>query len=38
MIYEGDLSLEDVALVSLDIVNMYNNMSEELGTEATKEI
>ena len=34
---EGELSLEGVALVSLDIVNMYNNMSEELGTEATKE-
>ena len=34
---EGDLNLEGVALVSLDIVNMYNNMSEELGTEATKE-
>jgi hypothetical protein len=34
---EGELSLEGVALVSLDIVNMYNNMSEDLGTEATKE-
>ena len=34
---EGNLNLKGVALVSLDIVNMYNNMSEELGTEATKE-
>ena len=34
---EGELSLEGVALVSLDIVNMYNNMSENLGREATKE-
>ena len=33
----GELSLEGVAVVSLDIVSMYNNMSEDLGTEACKE-
>ena len=34
---DGELNLEGVALIILDIVSMYNNMSEELGTEATKE-
>ena len=33
----GELSLEGVALVSLDVDSMYNNMSEELGTSACKE-
>jgi hypothetical protein len=34
---QGDLNLEGVALVSLDVENMYNNMSAELGTGASKE-
>ena len=34
---EGKLSLEGVAVVSLDVENMYNNMSEDLATEACKE-
>ena len=34
---DGEVSLDGVAIVSLDIVNMYNNMSEELGTTACKE-
>ena len=34
---EDELSLDGVAIVSLDIVNMYTNMSEELGTTACKE-
>ena len=33
----GEVSLEGVAVVSLDVVSMYNNMSETLGTEACKE-
>ena len=33
----GNLSLDGVAIVSLDVENMYNNMSEELGTGATQE-
>ena len=33
----GELSLEGVALVSLDVDSMYNNISEELGTSACKE-
>ena len=31
------MSLEGVAVVSLDVESMYNNMSEELGTEACRE-
>ena len=33
----GELSLEGVALVSLDVESMYNNMSEQLAGGATKE-
>jgi hypothetical protein len=33
----GEVSLEGVGLVSLDVDSMYNNMSEELGTGACKE-
>ena len=33
----GEVSLEGVALVSLDVDSMYNNMSEDLGTEACRE-
>ena len=33
----GEVSLEGVALVSLDVDSMYNNMSEELGTQACRE-
>ena len=36
-IESGDLDMEGVALVSLDIEAMYNNMSEELGTAESKE-
>ena len=32
----GTLSLDDVALVSMDIVSMYPNMSEEVGVKACK--
>ena len=34
---DGKLSLEGVKVVSLDVENMYNNMSEDLATEACKE-
>ena len=34
---QGDINLEGVALVSLDVENMYNNMSAELGTGASEE-
>ena len=34
---DGKLSLEGVAIVSLDVENMYNNMSEDLATNACKE-
>ena len=34
---DGKLSLEGVAVVRLDVENMYNNMSEDLATEACKE-
>ena len=33
----GELSLDGVALVSLDVEAMYNNMTRELGTLATKQ-
>ena len=33
----GDLNLDGVALVSLDVESMYNNMTEKLGTCAIKE-
>ena len=33
----GEVSLEGVALVSLDVESMYNYMSENLGTEACRE-
>ena len=33
----GELDMEGVALVSLDVDSMYNNMSEVLGTSACKE-
>ena len=36
-IESGELSLEGVALVSLDVESMYNNMSEELAGGATRE-
>ena len=34
---DGKISLNGVAVVSLDVENMYNNMSEDLATEACKE-
>ena len=34
---EGEMSLEGVSLVSLDLESMYTNMTEELGTQACKE-
>jgi hypothetical protein len=33
----GEIDMEGVALVSLDVDSMYNNMSEDLGTSACKE-
>ena len=36
-IESGETTLDGVALVSLDIESMYNNMSEDLGTTAAKE-
>ena len=36
-IKNGEISLEGVALVSLDVEAMYNNMTEDLGTGACKE-
>ena len=36
-IEDGEMSLEGVALVSLDVESMYNNMSEELAGGATKD-
>ena len=36
-IREGEISLDGVALVSLDVEAMYNNMTRELGTLATKQ-
>ena len=36
-IEDGQMSLEGVALVSLDVESMYNNMSEELAGGATKD-
>jgi hypothetical protein len=36
-IRSGDLSLEGVGLVSLDLESMYNNMSQNLGTGACRE-
>ena len=33
----GDLDLDGVALVSLDVESMYNNMTEQLGTGASRE-
>ena len=32
----GDLDLDGVALVSLDVESMYNNMTEQLGTGARR--
>ena len=34
---KGEVNLDGVALVGLDVENMYNNMSLELGTGASKE-
>ena len=34
---KGELSLEGVSLVSLDVEKMYNNISQELGVSAAKE-
>ena len=36
-IRSGEISLDGVALVSLDVEAMYNNMTTELGTHATKQ-
>ena len=36
-IVSGEETLEGVALVSLDVDKMYNNMTEELGVGACKE-
>ena len=36
-IRSGEISLEGVGLVSLDLESMYNNMSRQLGTAACKE-
>ena len=33
----GEISLQGVALVSLDLESMYTNMSEELGTGACQD-
>ena len=33
---EGKMDLEGVAIVSLDVESMYNNMSEDLATSAVK--
>ena len=33
----GEISLEGVVLVSLDVEAMYNNMSKDLGTGACRE-
>jgi hypothetical protein len=34
---EGQVDMEGVAIVSMDVESMYSNMSEELATEAVKE-
>jgi hypothetical protein len=34
---DGEISLDGVGLVSLDLESMYTNMTEELGTQACKE-
>jgi hypothetical protein len=34
---DGEITLDGVAVVSLDVESMYNNMSEELGTGGFKE-
>jgi hypothetical protein len=36
-IEKGEVSLDGVALVSLDVVSMYTNMTEEIGTSASKD-
>ena len=36
-IQSGEISLDGVALVSLDVEAMYNNMTRDLGTQATKD-
>ena len=36
-IESGEIDLEGVALVSLDVEAMYNNMTQQLGTGASKE-
>ena len=36
-IRDGEMSLDGVALVSLDVEAMYNNMTRDLGTLATKQ-
>ena len=36
-VQSGDLDLNGVALVSLDVESMYNNMTEQLGTGACKD-
>ena len=35
-IERGEFSLDGVALVTMDIENMYNNISEDLGMKAVK--
>ena len=34
---DGSLSLDGVAVVSLDVENMYTNMSEDLGSGAVRD-
>ena len=36
-IENGEVSLDGVAVVSLDVVSMYTNMTEEIGTSASKD-
>ena len=36
-IEDGEVSLDGVAVVSLDVVSMYTNMTEEIGTSASKD-
>ena len=34
---EGELNMDGVAIVILDVESMYSNMSEDLATSAVKE-
>ena len=36
-IEDGEVSLDGVAVASLDVVSMYTNMTEEIGTSASKD-